>query len=206
MAKPIDKDALRSCRECGLTQRVREFPESGRSGHRSLCDACQKAKVRARYVVLKAQRLAQRNRPLGYDPAVDRKCRKCSVVKPRGDFSVLAGYLTHTCDQCRRSITKAHPLYLYKYCYSTAKSRGHDIDLTPEDSIAYREGRCAYCGVSGSNGIDRIDSERGYVTGNMQSCCKRCNIAKNDMAEPEWLAHISQMALVRTAKMAEAIW
>lgn len=31
------------------------------------------------------------------------------------------------------------------------------------------------------NGIDRIDSNQGYVPGNIVACCKHCNFAKNDM-------------------------
>ena len=32
------------------------------------------------------------------------------------------------------------------------------------------------------NGIDRIDSSKGYTIGNVQPCCVACNRAKNDMS------------------------
>jgi hypothetical protein len=54
---------------------------------------------------------------------------------------------------------------------------------------------CYYCGgelpVVGS-GLDRIDSNKGYIKGNVRPCCKVCNIAKNSMSESEfkaWLQH-----------------
>ena len=60
---------------------------------------------------------------------------------------------------------------------------------------------CHYCGVApqvgGSrnkhvkrNGIDRVDSQKGYVTGNVVPCCKRCNVAKNDQTYDEYLAQV----------------
>lgn len=37
------------------------------------------------------------------------------------------------------------------------------------------------------NGIDRIDSSKGYVKGNVVPCCKFCNMAKMDMSVEEFL-------------------
>ena len=36
------------------------------------------------------------------------------------------------------------------------------------------------------NGIDRIDSNKGYVVDNVIPCCKYCNIAKSDMTQKEF--------------------
>lgn len=43
------------------------------------------------------------------------------------------------------------------------------------------------------NGIDRINSSKDYVDGNVVSCCKRCNIAKNDMTYSEFMDWISRV-------------
>lgn len=43
------------------------------------------------------------------------------------------------------------------------------------------------------NGIDRIDSEKGYVSGNCRSCCSRCNFAKSDLSEQLFLEHITKI-------------
>ncbi len=36
------------------------------------------------------------------------------------------------------------------------------------------------------NGIDRINSNIGYIEGNIVPCCKHCNSAKNTMTESEF--------------------
>jgi hypothetical protein len=57
---------------------------------------------------------------------------------------------------------------------------------------------CEYCGEYGSNvlnyrgfatsynGIDRIDSEKGYESGNVVSCCSFCNSFKGAMVPEHW--------------------
>ena len=40
---------------------------------------------------------------------------------------------------------------------------------------------CFYCGVEGPNGIDRIDSDLGYIKSNCRSSCKHCNYVKGDL-------------------------
>lgn len=42
----------------------------------------------------------------------------------------------------------------------------------------------------GCNGIDRKDNQLGYEILNVVSCCKICNIAKNDMKICEFLSWI----------------
>ena len=60
---------------------------------------------------------------------------------------------------------------------------------------------CYYCssgpkniqkGIVGDfvyNGIDRINSSKGYEIDNVVPCCKRCNVAKSDMSVNEFLLH-----------------
>lgn len=43
------------------------------------------------------------------------------------------------------------------------------------------------------NGIDRIDSKKGYIKGNVVTCCKKCNIAKSDMTYKEFIEHIRKI-------------
>jgi len=59
---------------------------------------------------------------------------------------------------------------------------------------------CYYCGKEPSqqqsktrlngnliyNGIDRIDNSKGYVQGNVRTCCGKCNLAKKDYTEEEF--------------------
>lgn len=43
------------------------------------------------------------------------------------------------------------------------------------------------------NGIDRVDSSKGYTVENSVSCCKYCNTAKNTMTESEFYTWIKRV-------------
>jgi hypothetical protein len=88
---------------------------------------------------------------------------------------------------------------------SKAQKAGREFDIRLDEFSAYIEGPCVYCGSVGGNaldlfgegtdkyyynGVDRIDNDKGYITGNCQSCCKHCNIAKRDRTHEEFLEWI----------------
>lgn len=43
------------------------------------------------------------------------------------------------------------------------------------------------------NGIDRVDSSKGYTDENSVSCCKHCNTAKNTMSEDDFYKWIKRV-------------
>lgn len=43
------------------------------------------------------------------------------------------------------------------------------------------------------NGLDRIDTEKGYVYGNVSACCSTCNYMKHKMTLNEMLSHIEKI-------------
>lgn len=43
------------------------------------------------------------------------------------------------------------------------------------------------------NGVDRIDSSKGYLFDNCVSCCGQCNIAKSDYTKEEFIAMASRI-------------
>ena len=43
------------------------------------------------------------------------------------------------------------------------------------------------------NGIDRVDSSKGYTDENSVSCCKHCNTAKNTMSEEDFYKWIKRI-------------
>jgi hypothetical protein len=54
---------------------------------------------------------------------------------------------------------------------------------------------CWYCGyVNKTIGLDRIDSSRGYVMGNVVSCCARDNAAKSNLSQQEFFEQIKAVA------------
>jgi hypothetical protein len=92
---------------------------------------------------------------------------------------------------------KALALRLKEY-KQNCKHRQLQWQLTDEQACLLFQGDCYYCGhkpTTKLNGIDRFRNEQGYTTGNAVSCCRPCNLAKNDQTVEEFMRWI-----VRTAE------
>lgn len=88
-----------------------------------------------------------------------------------------------------------------------AQNRGLFFDLTKEDFTILTSQDCHYCGIppervyrsvcvsrdNGSyvgNGVDRVDSSKGYTTDNCVPCCRQCNMAKWDLPYDDFVAWV----------------
>jgi hypothetical protein len=85
----------------------------------------------------------------------------------------------------------------YHYMRGRAKEREIACTLSFEEYCSCVNGQlCYYCNGAleeAGVGLDRIDSSRGYELGNVRACCRKCNVAKNDMTEQEfrdWVAKV----------------
>lgn len=89
----------------------------------------------------------------------------------------------------------------YKY---SAKIRNISWDLQFSDFVDLVSKSCYYCGQEPilrnqnnyeifANGIDRIDSSKGYSVDNCVPCCSRCNYMKLDLSVNDFLNHISKI-------------
>lgn len=87
--------------------------------------------------------------------------------------------------------SRNHLFYLYKY---KANDRGLEFSISIEEFSEITKGDCFYCGAKPSqiklqkgvnpyvyNGVDRIDNDTGYISGNCVPCCKVCNGAKSNL-------------------------
>jgi hypothetical protein len=97
---------------------------------------------------------------------------------------------------------------VYTQCKSQAKRRGIEFDVPKEHLLHYAMKKCYYCqaepnntmklphvdGELKYNGIDRFDSSKGYVVGNILAACWRCNSMKSDMPFDEFVTHIKLLA------------
>jgi hypothetical protein len=111
-------------------------------------------------------------------------CRICSGIKSRKPNSGGA---------------KGKVLTFYK---TNSKKRNHCWLLNDSYALEMMSCRCHYCGsypktiskpdqrlnadLFTYNGIDRLDSTKGYIKENVVPCCKTCNIAKHTMKEKEF--------------------
>lgn len=96
-------------------------------------------------------------------------------------------------------------------CYATYKrqagNKNREFGLTFDEFIEITSEKCSYCGAEPSNkfnsglyngtyiynGIDRVDSSKGYVLNNCVPCCKICNIAKHNMSREEFIDWVSRV-------------
>lgn len=83
--------------------------------------------------------------------------------------------------------------------------RRKKVDVSREYVKSLIVKRCSYCGDEGSNymktkegvfkfnGVDRVDSTKGYEEGNCVTCCKTCNIMKSTLSVEEFYNHINKI-------------
>ena len=84
----------------------------------------------------------------------------------------------------------------FSYFKADAKRRNLDFDVTLPQFRVIVSNPCYYCNGllnEAGCGIDRTDSFKGYVIGNVVPCCKRCNIAKGNMSEVEFKGAITRV-------------
>ena len=69
-----------------------------------------------------------------------------------------------------------------------AQRRNIYFNLTFEEALKFKKKHCFYCGEKINHiGIDRINNTKGYVLGNMVSCCTVCNRMKLAMSYKEFI-------------------
>jgi hypothetical protein len=105
-----------------------------------------------------------------------------------------------TCDMVGvpEGVASFNRLYInYRW---NAISRGLTFELNKEIFKELTKQNCYYCGKEPSqitkgksnngeyiyNGIDRIDSTKGYIEENVITCCKRCNYAKSNFSQEDF--------------------
>jgi hypothetical protein len=144
------------------------------------------------------------------DCGVTRNVLVCSLVNKT---SRSCGCLNREVNAARHAIYKGMAsrnrlTYQYK---ASAKKRGFQWTLTNEEAHQIFESNCYYCGTSpkqifkakecnGSyvyNGIDRVDTSRGYTLDNCVPCCWTCNCAKRKMSSVQFLAWIRSVYVYR---------
>lgn len=99
---------------------------------------------------------------------------------------------------------------LYKDYRAGASKRNFEFNLTLEEFVHLMEQNCVYCGAKPElheyelqymqktqepwkhNGIDRVDSSKGYDIDNVVPCCSKCNYAKHEMTKEEFKEWITR--------------
>ena len=183
-------------------------------------DGCERVAVAKGHCDMHRQRLRDHGGVGPSYPFAHRSSDVCVVDECNGAYEAK-GYcnmhyqrlnLHGTVDKPRRGYengkgNKNKVIHSYR---GKAKRRGLDYAILQNDDIVegLLQGNCHYCGAAPSNisnskghndayiynGIDRVDSSKGYVDGNCVSCCKVCNRAKSDMPVDVFFAWAQQVS------------
>jgi len=77
-----------------------------------------------------------------------------------------------------------------------AGDKNLDFEISQEEFNTLVKEPCHYCNIiqeRGFNGIDRLDSNAGYVMDNCVSCCKTCNFMKCSLSADVFLKRIEHI-------------
>lgn len=97
---------------------------------------------------------------------------------------------------------------LYGQYKRKALKRNYVFELSLDEFMEIINKPCHYCGTAKSNtwrynkgsvtieynGIDRKDNSKGYIIGNVVSCCGTCNRMKMDMDYESFIKHCKRIA------------
>lgn len=125
-------------------------------------------------------------------------CRKCSN-KMNKTYNVM-------------SLSEAQISIVYSNYKSRAKSKNWEFLISKEEFTNLIHSNCHYCDLSPnkfrkdrvknlrvidtnefSNGIDRLDSSKGYIIDNVVACCEDCNKAKRNLSYTQFLDLITKI-------------
>lgn len=82
----------------------------------------------------------------------------------------------------------------FQACKHRAKNRGREFDLTQKSFNELILSECRYCAKPKAGGVDRIDSNIGYVEANCAPCCSTCNYMKRMMTHEEFCDQVLAIA------------
>lgn len=96
-------------------------------------------------------------------------------------------------------------VHIYNMVASRAKSKNWEFNLTLEVISGLIRSPCAYCGELPNkpcrfrikeplNGIDRVNSSKGYTVDNCVTCCPICNQMKSNIPQDVFLKKTNQIA------------
>lgn len=100
-------------------------------------------------------------------------------------------------------------IYNIQKCDSNPSHRNIEWSLSLEQWIELVQQKCSICGSEPIlkegkmhkkvgqqvpiNGIDRIDSSKGYIIGNVRTSCSKCNYMKHRMTDDEFFNQIKKI-------------
>jgi hypothetical protein len=141
-------------------------------------------------------------------------CNRCKIKKPLENFYRRKKHYRPECIPCQAISEKiwrtANKDYISNYNrirsktmasrYAQVKShnklRYNNVNLSFEDYCTLISLDCIYCGIElelSGKGLDRLDSNKGYIVENCVPCCRMCNVIKNEYSLDKLIDHLPKM-------------
>lgn len=129
------------------------------------------------------------------------KCQYCGATQ-ESSFAKGSHITCRRCSELKRRKTKEIHEWLWNKSFKRFKSSEHitDYDITPEyikELLEKQNYKCHYskrefdiCSKYYQPTIDRIDSSKGYIQGNIVICCNIINVMKSDQTLEEFKSNI----------------
>jgi hypothetical protein len=186
-----------------------------RCGHTKSCGCSRKGKLIHNLVGKRFGKLVV----LAYSGAASRGRTKWECKCDCGNIKIimadsLSGNKTVSCG-CYRKYHRMNPIgvatfnLIFGRYRKDAEDRGYEFSLSEDEFKHLIFSNCAYCGKPPSNlqknkrntgdiiynGIDRVDSSKGYTLDNVVACCKICNRSKRDYTVQEFKDWLKQCCI-----------
>lgn len=151
-------------------------------------------------VVDRVNGLDRTNNLIGYTP--DNTvgcCAVCNTMKKCLDAHTFVDRCVHLCGLGKHASAwpDTNPGGFHQY-RRNAKTKNRAFELTKKAYDELINQPCVYCrrDITETNrsGIDRIDNDLGYVSGNMQPCCSECNVMRGALTVEAFLEKASRIA------------
>ncbi len=157
--------------------------------------------------------LVERKRKTGKNRLIPMYLCKCDCGNEKiAKWEFLNNGDTKSCG-CLQRETVTKPLgesgfnILFSRYKKGAEKRGLVFELNKDQFREMTQRNCFYCGISPStvciqnrmngaytyNGIDRIDSSKGYLLNNVVSCCGVCNCMKRHYSLEDFKNYIARI-------------
>lgn len=128
-------------------------------------------------------------------------CWTCNRMKGVDDVTVFRQRCAHISGfaVCADAFPDKPHAGQYKVYVAGAARRNLAFELSRDEFNALTTHDCTYCGkpttATHTNGVDRVDNDRGYVADNVVPCCGTCNSMKGTLSNHEFKTACTLVAL-----------
>lgn len=125
---------------------------------------------------------------------ISHRCNTCGEMKPANKFRKNAASSGWHCLDCvpfkeKRNKWQQDVHSRYMFYVNRAKNHNWDFEFSEDEFEKLTSQPCFYCGGYSKStryigeycGIDRLNSDLGYIKDNCVPCCHECNVMKMDL-------------------------